>query len=82
MNVHLMGCDGKEGARTEGADVQHTAHPPPGKWDLAGNKVCKSEEKEESLGEQVGIVLCEATDSRHRRLRVLGKAVRSHSAME
>ena len=27
MNVHLMGCDGKEGAQTEGADVEHTAHP-------------------------------------------------------
>ena len=33
-------------------------------------QVHKSEEKEEYLGEQFGIVLCEATNSRHRCLHV------------
>lgn len=59
-------------------------HSPPdaGKWGLAGNKEHKSEEKEDYPGQQAGIVSCEATISRHRRLHVFGKAVRSHSAME
>ena len=60
------------------------AHSPPhaGKWGPAGNKERKSEEKEEYPGKQVGILLCEATNSRHRRLHVFGNTVRSHSAME
>lgn len=49
------------------------AHSPPhaGKWGLAGNK--ESEGRDDYPGEQVGIVSCEATNSRHRRLHVFGK---------